>query len=138
MQPTFFPGLNRVLQELIRGGLLRSFAVGDFNAHSGTDFSIAVQEPLMDAEVDALHARIRDPDNPWAARLDGSYFPADMLKRCARRKECLRPGVAHADRPRPVVARTADPHDYQWTLELLGFIMEASRKEDGTLLTPWP
>ena len=271
MPPTPVLDLNLILQELVAGiqaalgddfvaaCLQGSFAVGDYDEHSDADFIVAVRQPLtasQAAALQALHGRIHDLDNPWKAHLEGSYFPADVLRSCARRGEplwymdrghrALAPGthcntavvrqvvrqygirLAGAepaslvdpvptetlrgeivsvmcgwgqqilDRPetwanrfyqgfivlnycrawcdlstgtvgskrrgaewaearlgpawtdlidrawetRVDTARTwnlpADPHDYARTLELLVLIMEASKAEFGSLLTPWP
>ena len=104
MQPTPIPELNRLLCELTDGiqaalgesfvaaVLQGSFAVGDFDEHSDADFIVAARDRLTDAQVGALqtlHGRIRDLPNPWAAHLEGSYFPVEVLRTCARRLEPL-------------------------------------------------
>ena len=104
MQPTPVPALNAVLGELVRGMqavlgdafvaacLQGSFAVGDFDEYSDADYIAVVKQPLTGeqvGELQGLHGRIRDLDNPWTAHLEGSYFPADVLRSCARRGEPL-------------------------------------------------
>ena len=104
MAPTPVPELNLLLQEWVEGiqaalgdgfvaaCLQGSFAIGDFDAHSDADFIVAVRQPLTDEQVGSLqtlHARIHDSANPWKAHLEGSYFPVDVLRSCARRGEPL-------------------------------------------------
>ncbi len=103
-QPTLYPDLNAVLQELVEsiqavlgqdfiGAYLQgSFAVGDFDLHSDVDFVIVVEQELSGDPIQllqAMHARIYDLDCAWAQHLEGSYFPRDILKSCARRGEQL-------------------------------------------------
>jgi len=102
--PTPYPGLNSVLQELVDsireilqenfvGAYLQgSFAVGDFDEHSDVDFIVVVEEVLSNEEVDALqvmHERIYGLTSPWAQHLEGSYFPKDVLRDLSRRGEEL-------------------------------------------------
>ena len=104
MDPTPVPELNQLLRELtdsvhsalgdcfVAAVLQGSFAVGDFDEHSDADFVVAVRDRLTDAQVGALqtlHGRIRDLPNPWAAHLEGSYFPVEVLRTCDRRLEPL-------------------------------------------------
>ena len=100
MAPTPYRELNLVLRELVEGvrGVLGrdfvgaclqgSFAVGDFDRHSDVDFIVVVASELSDTKVRALqelHGRIHDLDCAWARHLEGSYFPSDILRDCARR-----------------------------------------------------
>jgi hypothetical protein len=93
--PTPYPELNDVLRELVAGVrgalgetfvgayLQGSFAVGDFDEHSDADFVVAVRGELTDAQVAALqvvHARVYDLPAAWAQHLEGSYFPAAVLR----------------------------------------------------------
>lgn len=93
--PTDFPQLNAVLQELLAsvqaildqkfiGAYLQgSFAVGDADVHSDVDYLVVIKTNLTPAEVTALnamHGRIYRLDTHWAQHLEGSYFPADLLK----------------------------------------------------------
>jgi hypothetical protein len=93
--PTPYPELNEVLQELVTslqrelgdglvGACLQgSFAVGDFDRHSDVDFVVAVRDELSDDRVlalNAMHRRIYRLDCPWAQHLEGSYFPATVLR----------------------------------------------------------
>ena len=104
MEPTPFPDLNVLLRtladgiraalgdDLVAAVLQGSFAVGDWDENSDVDFIAAVRQRPTDEQVTALqtvHSRIRDLDTPWAAHLEGSYFPADVLRTCARRGEAL-------------------------------------------------
>ena len=92
---TPYPELNAVLEELVTsvqatlsdafvGACLQgSFAVGDFDPHSDVDFIITVRDELCDDQVTALqavHRRIYQLDSEWAQHLEGSYFPAAVLR----------------------------------------------------------
>lgn len=102
MHPTPYSDLNAVLDELITsqqgilgenfvGAYLQgSFAVGDFDQHSDVDHVIVIEQDLSDVHVEALqamHGRIHDLDCEWAQHLEGSYFPREVLRTCARRGE---------------------------------------------------
>lgn len=104
MAPTPYPGLNQVLQELVSrvkavlGGRLigiylqGSFAVGDFDEYSDVDFVAVVEGELSAAEVDglqAMHDHLYTYDSEWAKHLEGSYFPAKILKHASRRGQDL-------------------------------------------------
>jgi hypothetical protein len=95
MNPTLFPVLNAVLQELVisvqnilgtnflAAYLQGSFAVGDADVHSDVDFLVVIDSNLVPDEVVALNdmqGRIYKLDTHWAQHLEGSYFPADLLK----------------------------------------------------------
>jgi predicted nucleotidyltransferase len=94
-QPTSYAELNAVLHELVAsirkavgdnfiGAYLQgSFAVGDFDRHSDADFAIAIRSELSDDEVARLqrvHERIYGLESEWAQHLEGSYFPAAILR----------------------------------------------------------
>jgi hypothetical protein len=94
--PTPFADLNTLLVELVDGARRRlganfvgaylqgSFALGDFDEYSDVDFVVVVDRDLDDAEgaaLQALHAALHDAPHPWARRLEGSYFPAAILRR---------------------------------------------------------
>jgi hypothetical protein len=69
-----------------------SFAVGDFDKHSDVDFIVAARQELSAGQVEALqamHPRIYDLPTPWAQHLEGSYFPAAVLRSAARVGEPL-------------------------------------------------
>lgn len=102
--PTPYPELNQVLVELVESiqeiladdfigfYLQGSFAVGDADEHSDCDFVVAVRDELTDSQVTALqamHARIFDIDPGWPQHLEGSYFPADILRDYKRKGEKL-------------------------------------------------
>jgi hypothetical protein len=87
--------LNSVLEELVAGVrealgetfvgayLQGSFAVGDFDRDSDVDFIIVIADELSESQVDALqvmHARLYDLPVAWAQHLEGSYFPADLVR----------------------------------------------------------
>jgi predicted nucleotidyltransferase len=96
-KPTPFPDLNAVLAVLVEGVKARlgdnligaylqgSFAVGDADEVSDCDFIVVVRRDLTDAEISSLnemHAAIHDlPYLPWRHRLEGSYVPADIIRR---------------------------------------------------------
>jgi hypothetical protein len=100
--PTPYPELNSVLDDLVTsvqaalddvfvGAYLQgSFAVGDFDRHSDVDFVIAVRDELSTDQVmplQAIHARVHGLRSDWARHLEGSYFPATVLRdyrQCAR------------------------------------------------------
>ena len=67
-----------------------SFALGAADEDSDVDFVVAVGRPLRRDGVrrlQDLHDRIHDLPNPWARRLEGSYFEAELLRTCGRREE---------------------------------------------------
>jgi len=93
--PTSYPDFNEVLGQLVTsieavlgdnliGAYLQgSFAVGDGDIQSDVDFIVVIGKELSGAQVDALqvmHKRIYELDCNWAQHLEGSYFPADILK----------------------------------------------------------
>ncbi|HEX9085428.1 MAG TPA: aminoglycoside adenylyltransferase domain-containing protein [Gemmatimonadaceae bacterium] len=94
-QPTPYAELNAVLRELVAsirqaigndfiGAYLQgSFAVGDFDEHSDADFVVVIRNALSDAQVAELqrvHERIYGLESEWARHLEGSYFPAAILR----------------------------------------------------------
>ena len=98
--PTPYPDLNSVLQELVSGiqsaltanflgaYLQGSFAVGDFDLHSDVDFIIAIHHELAGEQVQALerlHAGLFSLECAWAQHLEGSYFPAIILRDYTKR-----------------------------------------------------
>ena len=102
--PTPYAELNSVLRELVAsvqgalgepfiGAYLQgSFAVGDFDEHSDVDFIIATRDELSTAQVvalQAIHERVYNLDSEWAKHLEGSYFPAAVLRHHARAGEPL-------------------------------------------------
>jgi len=93
-QPTPYPELNLVLQELVTriqailgvdfvGAYLQgSFALGDFDPHSDVDFMVVINEELTSAQVNALqvmHDQVYQLESTWAQHLEGSYIPRDIL-----------------------------------------------------------
>jgi predicted nucleotidyltransferase len=101
---TPYPELNAVLGDLVTsvqvvlddsfvGAYLQgSFAIGDFDRHSDVDFVIAVSDELSDhhvAGLQAMHERVYGLDSVWAQHLEGSYFPAAILRDDRRRAEPL-------------------------------------------------
>jgi hypothetical protein len=96
-EPTPFSDLNAVLGVLLDGVRERlgdnliglylqgSFAVGDADMMSDCDFIAVVRRDLTAAEITALnqlHESIHDlPIVPWRQRLEGSYAPAEIIRR---------------------------------------------------------
>jgi sugar phosphate isomerase/epimerase len=96
-QPTPYPDVNAVLQELLAGAqsalgsnflglyLYGSLASGDFEPKtSDIDFVVATAEPPPDEQVaalEAMHARLAAGGAKWAAKLEGAYIPRQALRR---------------------------------------------------------
>lgn len=93
--PTPYPDLNEVLRDLVDsvrvalgdsfiGAYLQgSFAVGDFDRHSDVDFIIATLDeptPGQAKALQAIHRRVYGLPSEWAKHLEGSYFPAAVLR----------------------------------------------------------
>jgi hypothetical protein len=102
--PTPYAELNAVLEKMVTsvqdaladtfvGAYLQgSFAVGDFDRHSHADFIIVVRDELSDHQVIALqsvHERIYGLGPEWAHHLEGSYFPAAILRDYRQRAKPL-------------------------------------------------
>lgn len=94
--PTGFPDLNDVLEELVAGArsalgenlcgvyLQGSFAVGDADIHSDVDFVVVTNDEVGDDQLVALqtlHGHLYTLDTPWAQHLEGSYIPRQSLHR---------------------------------------------------------
>ena len=94
--PTPFPDLNDVLSrlavnlqrvlgpELVGLYLQGSFALGDADEGSDVDVLAVTREVLTPAQVETvqdMHRTIFDLPSPWAQHLEGSYFPAELLRR---------------------------------------------------------
>jgi hypothetical protein len=103
-RPTPYPELNEVLLELTSSVravlgtslvglyLQGSFAHGGFDEHSDVDFVAVTRGELSDAGVRALdevHTRVYDLGSEWAKHLEGSYFPAEVLRTCDARGQDL-------------------------------------------------
>ena len=97
---TPYDDLNAVLRVLVAGVrqalggtfigayLQGSFAAGDFDEHSDVDFIVVIHEELSESQVGALqvlHASVYDVEPEWAKHLEGSYFPAAVLRDASRR-----------------------------------------------------
>jgi len=147
--PTPEPELNEVLQALIGGVrpimaenfvgayLQGSFAVGDALGHSDVDFLIVVHADVPEAQVPALqavHVRVYDMPSDWARHLEGSYFPATML----RRPEAVGQPLLYVDNGSRVLERSA--HDntlvVRWVLRQHGVTLVGP--EPSALLEPVP
>jgi hypothetical protein len=81
----FVSGVRELLADNLVGIYLQgSFAVGDFDEHSDVDFVVAVRHDIPNMHLpalNALHAAIHEFPEPWGHRLEGSYFPAPILRR---------------------------------------------------------
>jgi len=99
MSITPYEDLNVVLHELVSriesilgktliGIYLQgSFAVGDFDEHSDVDFIVVMDQELSSDQVNHLqemHDRLFDFGSEWAKHLEGSYFPAAVLRSTAK------------------------------------------------------
>jgi hypothetical protein len=65
-----------------------SFAIGDFDEHSDVDFIVVMEEEMTEERVEALqalHKRIFHLESPWAQRLEGSYFPREIIRDLGQR-----------------------------------------------------
>jgi predicted nucleotidyltransferase len=94
---TSFPELDMVLQQFVEqvlsilesnvvGVYLQgSHAVGDADKDSDCDVMVVIQKPLVDEEIpvlNAMHQSLYDEiDGYWSKHLEGSYFPADQLRK---------------------------------------------------------
>ncbi|WP_264778208.1 aminoglycoside adenylyltransferase domain-containing protein [Deinococcus aetherius] len=93
---TPFVALNDVLTRLVEGTrealrpdlmgvyLSGSFALGDADAGSDVDFLVVTRAFLTEpqqAAVQALQRTLYDEFAHWGKHLEGSYFPADLLRR---------------------------------------------------------
>ncbi len=94
---TDFPELDIVLQQFIQrvrpilgdnlvGIYLQgSHAVGDADADSDCDIIIVIHQPLADESIpilNAMHQSLYDEiDGYWSKHLEGSYFPAEQLRK---------------------------------------------------------
>ena len=82
-------GVQKALGATFIGAYLQgSFAVGDFDEHSDVDFIVALHDELSDSQIEALqvlHADVYDLESEWAKHLEGSYFPAAVLRDAGRR-----------------------------------------------------
>lgn len=94
--PTPFPDLNDVLSRLVEEArailgsdfvgayLTGSFALGDADEGSDVDFLIVTRAFLTENQQKAaqtLQRRLYDASDHWGKHLEGSYFPADLLRR---------------------------------------------------------
>lgn len=81
----FLASTRAILSENFVGAYLQgSFALGDADEHSDVDFIVVVGDEIGDAElaaIQAMHSRLYGLESPWAQHLEGSYFPAEKLRR---------------------------------------------------------
>jgi predicted nucleotidyltransferase len=97
IQPTLYPEVNLVLQQLLTNAqevlgdhfvglyLYGSLASGDFNPQtSDIDFVVVTSDELsaeMIAALEGMHLRLRDSGPKWARKLEGAYLPLHALRR---------------------------------------------------------
>jgi Domain of unknown function (DUF4111)/Nucleotidyltransferase domain len=109
--PTPYPDINAVLHLLLTrvqvtlgdhftGMYLHgSLASGDFDPRrSDIDFVVVTAGALPDTSIPALavlHARLLDSGLSWATKLEGTYFPQQVLRRYAP-SDALYPSVNEA------------------------------------------
>lgn len=136
LYPTVYPELNAVLEELVASVrailgenlcgayLLGSFAVGDADIHSDVDFIVATNdevgvEPL--AALQKMHKRIYALDVPWAQHLEGSYIPAQSL----RRRDPSRPSFLYLDNGATELVwdNHCNTEVVRWTLREYGIVL---------------
>jgi predicted nucleotidyltransferase len=93
--PTPYPFVNTVLQLLLKNAqsvldtffiglyLHGSLAIGDFDpGHSDIDFVVVTTRELplkLIADLEAMHARIKDSGLEWVNKLEGSYISKKAL-----------------------------------------------------------
>lgn len=102
--PTPYADLNAVLEALVarQRGILDgtlvgvylqgSFATGGCDRDSDVDWVAVTRRDLNDGEVarlQAMHGRLYGLESGWAQHLEGSYFPAGVLRPWARAGEPL-------------------------------------------------
>ncbi len=103
--PTHFPQLNIVLKQFVErvlsilgdnviGVYLQgSHAVGDADRDSDCDIMVVIREPLEDESIpvlNAMHQRLHDEiDGYWSKHLEGSYFPANLLRKLTSNQPLL-------------------------------------------------
>lgn len=103
LHPTPYPDVNRVLQMLCEGiqqilgeqlvGLYLhgSLAGGDFNPkRSDIDFLAVTEDVLPRETIDqlkAMHQRLYESGLAWATYMEGSYIPANALRRSDARHD---------------------------------------------------
>jgi predicted nucleotidyltransferase len=94
-EPTPYKELNAVLLEMVKSMqvvmennlvgvyLQGSFAVGGFDMHSDVDFIVVINEAISDSQLQDLqemHLRLYQLESKWAQHLEGTYFPANILR----------------------------------------------------------
>lgn len=108
---TPYPNINAVLHLLLSSVqaalgehfigmyLHGSLASGDFDPeHSDVDFVVVTADALPDALIPALaalHVRLIDSGSTWATKLEGTYFPQQILRRYTP-SDALYPSVNEA------------------------------------------
>ncbi len=93
---TQFAELNHVLSGLVDGARralgddfvgaypVGSFALGDADIHSDSDFIVATSHPIsptQEAAIRRLHRGFPSGEGHWNHHLEGSYAPMDDLRR---------------------------------------------------------
>lgn len=93
--PTPYKDLNALLTQFVQEHqsiladnlvgiyLQGSFAIGDYDEFSDVDFIVVTQNSLAPEQIDNLqqiHRKIYQLDNPWSEFLEGSYIDLTMLQ----------------------------------------------------------
>lgn len=78
----FVDGVRDALGDRCVGVYLQgSFALGEADEWSDVDFVVVTTELVDPQLVGPLHAELHAEPTPWAQHLEGSYFPAALLRR---------------------------------------------------------
>jgi hypothetical protein len=134
-------GAREALGDTFVGAYLQgSFALGDADAASDVDFMVATDgEVTADqlAALAAMHARLFAHPSPWAQKLDGSYGPAQILRRIAGQPRDV-PGEPRGDDWRDPLVGGAPPARVYPLLYLNNGSNSLLRSEhDNTLVVRW-
>ena len=148
--PTRFAELNDVLAELISrtsdvlgsnfiGAYLQgSFALGAGDEFSDVDFVVAMQHDVSEIDrsrLDSLHGELHGRPEVWAQHLEGSYAPAECLRRLSRVPREI-PGACRP--PEWVDPQTgAPPNAYPFLFLNNGDHSLVRSEHDNTLVMRW-
>jgi len=126
MNPTPFPEVNAILQELLDGvqGILGehligmylegSLANGDFDQDSDIDFVVVTDMEVrgdLFSVLQRMHEQIATLDSPWSVELEGSYVSQQALRRYDPGNS-LHPNIERGKSERLKMAQ----HDEVWNI----------------------
>ena len=81
----FVEGIRPILGDSLIGVYLQgSFAIGSADEHSDCDIMIVIREPLsaeIQTQLTKVHKDLYEYPGYWSKHLEGSYFPANQLRR---------------------------------------------------------